>query len=48
MPPGTVRAFMALMVLFTICLMNIRGIQIENDFYLILTTIIGFYFGSRQ
>jgi len=48
LPPGSVRACMATMVLFTICAMNARGMEINQEFYMVLGTIIGFYFGSRK
>jgi len=48
LPPGSVRASLAIMVLLTICLMNIREMEVKQEFYMILGTIIGFYFGSRK
>ena len=48
LPQGSVRASLAILVLFTICLMNIQQMKINQEFYMILGTIIGFYFGSRK
>ena len=48
LPQGTVRAGMAIMMSLTLCVMTIQQIDVCQEFYLTLGTIIGFYFGSRK
>lgn len=43
----SVRAFIAIIVVFTLCYMTLEQLKIVEPFYTICTFVIGFFFGQK-
>jgi hypothetical protein len=42
----SIRAWLTLIVVFTVCYMSIFGIKIEEPLYTLVGMVIGYYFGQ--
>lgn len=45
LPEGSIRAIIALIIVVTICILSIIGVE-HKELFLILSSITGFYFGA--
>ena len=44
----SVRAFLAVMLTLTVCIMHLTGIEVKEPLYTLSTMAIGLYFGQKK
>jgi hypothetical protein len=42
------RGWLAFIIVFTVCLMSLATMKVDEPLYTLCTVAVGFYFGSKQ
>ena len=42
------RGWLAFIIVFSVCMMSLSGVKVDEPLYTLCTVAVGFYFGSKQ